>query len=899
MTSRGVMPPAGSRSGDNDPNERRPITSRDLLDLRFVGDPRIAPGGDQVVWVERWIEADRNEYRSNLYAAPAAGEAAPAPLTTGPGIDRAPRWSPDGRWLAFLSDRPLPSGGAGKGARSGGGKAAGSSGRGDEKPRPQLYLLPARGGEARPITRFKRGAGPAVWSPSGRYVAVIAQVHPDRGLEAVGDPEPGEDDPYRRYTRGVKVIRRLAYKLDGVGYFTEHRHHVVVLDLGEGDAHLLGGGAGGASGAVASGGHGSAGGTGPGGTGPAAGGAASGAAGVPCVQLTAGEYDVRSVAWMPSGRQLVVVTNPHPDADRQPWTDVYLVPFDPEGAAAGGGDPLDLSRDPLPQGVRKLTLSDIDAYEALPSPDGRWIAVRGQDARRYRAYSNTHLYLIGAGGSQRRCLTAEADLTVGDESVNDIVGEPGAVMAWAPDGSGLYALVSRRGAVQLYWFGVDGTIRPLTEGPQVLRGISIDRAGRRCAYLRLTATEPGEVWVADLPSPDEPAGAGPGGGAATVRATASAVPTSTAAATTTGPAGAAAADGGAAPAAAGDGRPAAAATAGSSGEDSRPAAGGSGRTAAGDPAGDLSGGARRNGHPVIQGRRLSRANDRWLAEVAVVEPEHFTFESDGNVLDGWLIRPVGFEPGKRYPAVLQIHGGPMAMYGYAFFHEFQLLAARGYAVFYTNPRGSQGYGQAFCAAIRGDWGNRDYRDLMAFVDAVLERYDFIDRDRLGVAGGSYGGYMTNWIVTHTDRFRAGVTMRCVANEHSFFGTSDIGFHDLFDLESPPWEDPLRYLEMSPIHHIGRCKTPLLVMHSEMDLRCPIEQAEQIYTALKVLGVPTEFVRFPEESHGLSRGGKPWHRVYRLDRIVEWFDRYLSAGGATAGDRAEAGAAASEGPRAQG
>ena len=807
----------GSHGATQPANGRRPITSRDLLDLRFVGDPRIAPDGDRVVWVERWIDADRNQYRSNLYVAPASGEGPPAPLTTGPGIDRAPRWSPDGRWLAFLSDRPLPGDGAGTRAGSAG-KAGEAAGRGNEKPRPQLYLLPAHGGEARLLTRFKQGVSPAGWSPDGRYLSVVAQVHPERGLEAVGDPEPGDDDPYRRHTRGVKVIRRLAYKLDGVGYFTDHRHHAVVLDLGDGDAHLAQVGL-------------------------------PGAATVPWLQITAGEYDVRWVAWMPSGRELLVVTNPHPDADRQPWTDVYLVPFHPAGGEGGAGSgatgelPLDLSRDPLPPGVRKLTSSDLDVYEALPSPDGRWIAVRGQDARRYRAYSNTHLYLIAADGSQRRCLTAEADLTVGDESVNDVVGEPGAVMAWAPDGSGLYALVSRRGEVQLYWFGVDGTIRPLTDGPQVLRGISIDRAGRRCAYLRLTATEPGEVWIAELPSRDEPAAAAVGGGGAA-----------------------------AAPGTAGDGR--AEAGAGSSGKDGRTAAVEAGLAAADGPTEGPAGGATRNGHPVIQGRRLSRANDRWLAEVEVVEPEHFTFESDGNVLDGWLMRPVGFEPGKRYPAILQIHGGPMAMYGYAFFHEFQLLAARGYAVFYTNPRGSQGYGQAFCAAIRGDWGNRDYRDLMTFVDAVLERYDFIDRQRLGVAGGSYGGYMTNWIVTHTDRFRAAVTMRCVANEHSFFGTSDIGFYDLFDLEVPPWEDPLRYLAMSPIHHIARCKTPLLVMHSEMDLRCPIEQAEQLYTALKVLGVPTEFVRFPEESHGLSRGGKPWHRVYRLDRIVDWFDRYL-------------------------
>ena len=808
---------AGTRDGQR-AGGKRPITSRDLLSMRFVGDPRLAPDGSRVVWVESWIDAERDRYRSNLFLAPADGSQPPVPFTTGPGIDRAPRWSPDGRWLAFLSDRPLPDGGTG--GKGGGSGEAAESGRGR---RPQLYLLPAYGGEARLLTRLKEGCGEPVWSPDGRRLAVLVNVHPERGLEAIGDREPGEDDPYRRFNRDVRVITRLRYKLDGVGFFTEHRRHVAILDLGEDLASLAGatgypeaGGMRRDSRPDASGGRGEPAGPRGGSSGEtdgAAGGAGSSGSALPVATvplrlLTAGAYDVRSIAWMPSGRELVVVTNPDPDADRQPWTDVYLVPCDPVPA-----EPWDLARLAGPAGeagpggaagrVRKITDSDIDVYEALPSPDGRWIACRGQDARRYRAYSNTHLYLFSVDGRERRCLTAEPDLTVGDESVNDVVGEPGAMMAWAPDSSGLYALVSQRGTVQLYWFGVDGTVRRLTEGRQVLRGLSLDREARRCAFLRLTATEPGDVWVAALPGPEAPGGDG-----------------------------------------------------------ARPGSSPSGVAPAGG---------------TLAATRLSAANQHLLAEVEVVEPEAFTFESDGHVLDGWLIRPVGFEPGKKYPAILQIHGGPMAMYGEAFFHEFQLLAARGYAVFYTNPRGSQGYGQAFCAAIRGDWGNRDYRDLMAFVDAVLARFDFIDPERLGVAGGSYGGYMTNWIVTHTDRFRAAVTMRCVANEHSFFGTSDIGYYDLFDLEVPPWEDPLRYLEMSPLHHIARCRTPLLIMHSEMDLRCPIEQAEQLYTALKVRGVPTEFVRFPGESHGLSRGGKPWHRVYRLDRIVDWFDRYLRPG----------------------
>ncbi len=267
-------------------------------------------------------------------------------------------------------------------------------------------------------------------------------------------------------------------------------------------------------------------------------------------------------------------------------------------------------------------------------------------------------------------------------------------------------------------------------------------------------------------------------------------------------------------------------------------------------------------------------NAEILRGLQLVEPERFQFTVDGLDLDGWMIRPPDLDPGERCPAVLQIHGGPMAMYGDCFFHEFQLLAARGYAVIYCNPRGSQGYGEDFCAAIRADWGNLDYRDVMACVDAALQQYDLIDPERLGVAGGSYGGFMTNWIVTHTDRFGAGVSMRSVVNRYSGFGTSDIGFMGDEDMGGPPWEVPMNYLESSPIFHIGHCSTPLMVIHSDMDLRCPIDGGEQLFISLKKLGVDTEFVRFSGESHGLSRGGKPWHRVFRLDKITEWLDRYL-------------------------
>ncbi len=286
--------------------------------------------------------------------------------------------------------------------------------------------------------------------------------------------------------------------------------------------------------------------------------------------------------------------------------------------------------------------------------------------------------------------------------------------------------------------------------------------------------------------------------------------------------------------------------------------------------------------------RLTNVNEALLQELELAPVEAFRFRTGGGTnafleqygadgleeADGWVMKPAGFEEGKRYPAILQVHGGPMAMYGWTFFMEFQCLAAEGYAVIYTNPRGSQGYGERFCACIKEDWGNLDYRDVMAGLEAALQRYPWIDPDRLGIAGGSYGGFMTNWAIGQTDRFKAAVTMRSCVNEFSMVGTSDFGFVDMESYPTRPWEDVTFYRRVSPLTHVANIRTPLLIEHQENDLRCPMEQAEQLYTALKVLRRTVEFVRYPDSSHGMSRTGKPWLRVHRLRTILEWFNRYI-------------------------
>ena len=275
-----------------------------------------------------------------------------------------------------------------------------------------------------------------------------------------------------------------------------------------------------------------------------------------------------------------------------------------------------------------------------------------------------------------------------------------------------------------------------------------------------------------------------------------------------------------------------------------------------------------------QPKQITFFSKEFLDGISLSRPEPASFKSfDGTPVQGWIMKPPNFKPGRKYPAIVQIHGGPRVQYGCSFFHEFQLLAARGYVVFFSNPRGSQGYGEAFAGANVADWGNLDYKDIMAGADELVKK-PFVYPKRVGVTGGSYGGFMTNWIVGHTNRFRAAVTGRSVVNNYSSVGSSDIGFDWYREMQAQPWTDPDALMRMSPISYVKNIKTPLLILHNEFDLRCHIEQAEQLFTALKFLKRKVEFVRFPEEPHGLSRHGRPDRRLARLAWMLKWFDRYL-------------------------
>lgn len=270
-------------------------------------------------------------------------------------------------------------------------------------------------------------------------------------------------------------------------------------------------------------------------------------------------------------------------------------------------------------------------------------------------------------------------------------------------------------------------------------------------------------------------------------------------------------------------------------------------------------------------------NHKWLDEVVVQEVHEMWFESPHGKVQGWYIKPVGYEDGKTYPLALNIHGGPHATWGFSsktMWHEWQFHAARGYAVFYCNPHGSGGYGKDFMRKLHAAWGPVAMDDIMAGVDKFLE-LGIADPDRMAITGGSYGGYMTAWIIGHTDRFKSAVSQRGVYNINSFYGTSDIPVLMSNEFDAEPWESHDAFWDNSPLKYAPNINTPLLLIHSENDFRVPIEQAEQLFAWVRrATDTPVHLIRYPREGHELSRSGEPNHRIHRLTEMVDWFDKYI-------------------------
>lgn len=281
-------------------------------------------------------------------------------------------------------------------------------------------------------------------------------------------------------------------------------------------------------------------------------------------------------------------------------------------------------------------------------------------------------------------------------------------------------------------------------------------------------------------------------------------------------------------------------------------------------------------HEIMTGNRtkLTHFNEDFEENHLLVKPEIVQVFNENQLVWGWFMKPANYIEGEKYPLILNIHGGPHMMYANTFVYEMQLLATQGYAVLYMNPRGSHSYSQEFVNGCRGDYGGGDYRDLMAAVDMILEENSWIDESKLGVTGGSYGGFMTNWIIGHTDRFKAALTQRSISNWISFNGVSDIGYY------FTPWQvaadmtNVEKLWQHSPLKYVENITTPLMILHSELDFRCPIEQAEQLFITMKSMNKEVDFIRFPQANHDLSRSGLPNLRLQRLQAIQEWFIKKL-------------------------
>ena len=639
---------------------------RDVYALAGAADPRISPDGTRVAYHVWSIDEDANDYRGAIWVAPLDGSAEPRRFTSGERRDAMPRWSPDGRWLAFVSTR----------------------GDGPKTPA-NLYVIPAEGGEARRLTDRKESVEAIAWSPDSTRIAFASRVRDDAYDQ--------EEDEKRRAPRRVT---RLFYKLDSVGWTTDRRKHIFVVDLDGGEPR----------------------------------------------QVTEGDCEDDGPAWSPDGSRILFTAYRGDRWDTELVTKLYSVD-------AGGGEP------------RQLTAGDASVEMPVFSPDGSRLAIHWSPEDGTFPHHG-QIAVLDPDGSNVRPLTTSLDRQCTPYPDHR---EP----IW--DRDRIVFAVEDGGNVHLYSVSADGSSPPelLVGGEQSIAGY--DLRGGHLAYVASTHTTFRELFVG------------------------------------------------------------------------------------------------------TEGRRVTNVT----GDRALCDAERFTAVSkDGTEVDAWLVRPDGFEQGKRYPVLLNVHGGPFTQYGTGFFDEFQVYAGAGYAVLFSNPRGGSGYseewGRAICGPVRGGpgWGTVDHEDVLGVVDTALEKFDFLDPDRLGMIGGSYGGFMTSWTIAHDHRFKAAVSERAVNHNISAAGSSDLYwvFHQQF---GGHWFDhENEWLERSPAHHAKNIQTPVLVLHSETDLRCNIEQGEHLFTMLRLLGKEVEMLRFPAESHELSRSGSPLHRVQRFEAILEWFDRYL-------------------------
>jgi dipeptidyl aminopeptidase/acylaminoacyl peptidase len=740
----------------------RTITIEDLYAIKFLSRPRISPDGQRVAFVVTTIDERKHEYRSSIWVAPTAGGEARR-FTGGTANTHSPCWSPDGQWLAFVTDRTGEF--SSKDTQE-------QKKQGKEKP--QIWLIPGNGGEAQQLTFMPHGASNPTWSPDSKRIVVSAATGP---LDE--ENEDGKALPK------VRVIDRLLYRLDGSGFIHERRQHLFLVDATGGEPE----------------------------------------------QLTDGDWDDKDPNWSPDGTRIAFTSSRAEDRWRLPCPDVYTLSIEngqvgeerratikahpsPHNQPRPYGGKGDLALERWRAGeLRCLTDGTRSCFSPSWSPDGKTIAFLAKP--KLRSGNHNELFTIDANTMQAvpHCLTREFEGGCSDWTNSDMTNEqlmPAPV--WSTDCKTLYILAVQRGSTRVYTIDREGAGKQpptLTPGNMHVLDFNFDRSRSTAVILIENPTRVAEIFVSSISSPGE------------LRQLTNFNTTNTNFNATITRAGQA---------------------------------------------------------PPLQSgelRQLTNFNTTLFNELSLATPEYMPFTGvDDWPMDGWILKPRDFDAGKKYPLIVEIHGGPNTQYGYGFMHEMQMLAASGYVVLYTNPRGSLGYGRDFALAVRGAWAEKDSLDIMAGIDTILQK-GYIDEQRLGVIGGSYGGFMTSWLIGHTDRFKAAVADRSVIDRFSFFGSSDIGwdFTD-DDMEVAPWDDPERYMRMSPITYVKHIHTPLLILHSESDMRCNIEQSEQLFAALKYMGREVLFVRFEGQSHGLSRGGHPKLRQERLRHILAWFAKHL-------------------------
>lgn len=615
--------------------------------------------------------------------------------------------------------------------------------RAERAGRPQVHVVEAAGGEPVRLTDLPLGATAPQFGPDGATLAFLARV-PDEG-RYVPDGNPAAEPP--------RHITELTYRHDGVGFTHDKRRQLFVVAV------------------------------------PAdpAGRSAVSAAddGAPAArQVTDGDVDLTSFAWLPDGRHVVAVGARHTARHQDRRSDAVVVDTAP------GGDPA----------VRPLTDADsgstLAVAAALPTADGSGLWLLAQDmgpTGRDFVARQTGLFLLGLGTDGSRPVAVGVPTRLTDDEAVDL--DPATFAATA---DGVLVGELRRGTVVLQELRADGAVRELVGGDVVVHGVATRRPGAATA-------------------------AGAAGAAGSRGASGHSVAVATVAGPTT--------------------------------------------------SGDV--------HVVDLESGQTRALTDWSAPLRatgrVREPVELTASApDGYPVHGWAVTPDPERFGSGpHPTILMIHGGPFAQYTVALFDEVQTLAEAGYAVVYGNPRGAAGYGAAHGSAIRHAFGTVDTDDVLALLDAALADPS-LDADRVGVMGGSYGGYLTAWLTTRTDRFAAAVVERGFLDPVSFVGSSDIGW--FFGLEylgdEDTDEDRARVAAQSPMAHVAQVTTPTLVIHSEQDWRCPVEQGQRWFVELKRRGVPAELLLFPGEGHELTRSGRPQHRVQRLEHVLAWWAKQL-------------------------